>query len=66
MAARCSKPGCTAGAAARDGRRDEGEELVEVAIGGFRVCAVRRDDSVVCANAELGTPELVVLPGLPP
>jgi hypothetical protein len=44
----------------------EGEELVEVAIGGFRVCAVRRDDSVVCANAELGTVELVVLPGLPP
>jgi len=42
------------------------DELIELAIGGFRVCAVRQDASVVCANAELGAPELLTLPGLPP
>jgi len=42
------------------------EELVEVAIGGFRVCAVRQDASVVCATAELGAPQLMTLAGLPP
>lgn len=41
------------------------EQLIEVAVGGFRVCAVREEGSVVCATAELGMPELVTVMGLP-
>jgi hypothetical protein len=40
--------------------------LVEVAIGGFQVCAAREDGSVGCATAETGMPELKVIADLPP
>jgi hypothetical protein len=39
--------------------------LVEVAIGGFQVCALREDGSIGCANAETGKPEIKVIGELP-
>jgi hypothetical protein len=39
--------------------------LVELAVGGFNVCAVRDDGDVVCASAGSAMPELVVIAGLP-
>jgi len=39
--------------------------LVELAIGGFQFCALQGDDSVGCANAETGMPELKLISELP-
>lgn len=42
-----------------------GGKLVELAAGGFNVCALRDDDSMLCAAAGDAVPELRVVEGLP-